>query len=66
MSDYLTPEQVCHLLPGMTIGRLAALRYRGTGPRYRKPTARTVLYTRAEVVDWVEASSRRSTANSGS
>ena len=42
MEKYLSPEQVCELIPGMTKGALAQLRYAGGGPQYRKPTPRTV------------------------
>lgn len=59
---YLTIDQVCELVPGMTRANLAALRFKGTGPRYFKPTPRTVLYTEADVLAWVEASARTGTA----
>ena len=62
MDSYLTPVQVTELIPGMTKGQLAQLRYLGTGPRYRKPTPKTVLYLRSEVIAWVEKSARRGTA----
>jgi predicted DNA-binding transcriptional regulator AlpA len=56
-------------ITGMSIAALAQLRYRGTGPRYYKPTPRTVLYRRSEVIAWIEgsvhadANSARSFAN---
>ncbi|GAA2171121.1 hypothetical protein GCM10009846_03860 [Agrococcus versicolor] len=59
---YLTPLQTCALIPGMTKGHLAQLRYAGTGPVFLKPTPRTVLYRRRDVVAWIEASERTSTA----
>ena len=62
MIEYMTPAEVCELVPGVTLGTLAALRFRGTGPRYRKPTPKTVVYLRTEVIEWVEASARRGTA----
>ena len=42
-TTYLTSEQVCEIVPGMTKGNLAQLRFKGTGPRYFKPTPRVVL-----------------------
>jgi hypothetical protein len=59
---YLPPPEVCNLLPGMTTGQLAQMRYLGTGPRYRKPTGKLVLYTEADVVAWVESTARYGTA----
>lgn len=59
---YLTIDQVCNLIPGMTRNNLAQLRFKGQGPRYFKPTPKTVLYTEADVLAWVEASVRTGTA----
>jgi hypothetical protein len=59
---YLTPDQVCALVPGMTKTNLAQLRFTGKGPKFLKPTARTVVYREADVIDWLEASERTSTA----
>ncbi|MDY7529940.1 MULTISPECIES: hypothetical protein [unclassified Cryobacterium] len=46
----------------MTKGSLAQLRFTGKGPRYRKPTPKTVIYVESEVIDWIEVSARRGTA----
>ena len=62
MNTYLSPEQVCEMVPGMTKGALAQLRFTGKGPRYRKPTPKTVVYLESEVIDWVEGSARIGTA----
>ena len=59
---YLSPEQVCTMLPGMTRGGLAQLRFTGKGPRYRKPTPKTVIYEESEVIAWVEETARMGTA----
>ncbi|MDQ0576473.1 helix-turn-helix transcriptional regulator [Agromyces albus] len=59
---YLTVDEVCELVPGMTKTNLAQLRFNGKGPRYRKPTPKTVLYLESEVIEWVEASARQGTA----
>lgn len=61
MAKYLTPDQVCELVPGMTRGNLAQLRFKGEGPKFLKPTPRTVVYRESDVIDWVEASERTRT-----
>lgn len=55
MPVYLTPDHVVLMLPGLSRGQLAQLRYRGEGPPYRKPTPKTVLYVEQEVIEWVES-----------
>lgn len=62
MARYLSPDEVCNLVPGMTRGALAQLRYTGKGPKYLRPTAKTIVYREDDVVSWLEASERRSTA----
>lgn len=55
---YLSPEQVCELVPGMTVANLKDLRASGKGPRYSKPTGERghiTVYREADVVAWVEA-----------
>lgn len=59
---YLTPEQTCELVPGMTKSNLAQLRFTGKGPKFLKPTPRTVVYRERDVIEWLEASERTSTA----
>jgi hypothetical protein len=59
--ELLTPEQVCELIPGLTRGKLANMRYTGDGPRYFKPTPKTVVYKRAEVFNWLESTAHSST-----
>ncbi|TFC85816.1 hypothetical protein E3T24_07745 [Cryobacterium sp. TmT2-59] len=62
MTKYLSPEQVCEIVPGLTKGGLAQLRFTGKGPRYRKPTPKTVVYLESEVIAWIEGSARIGTA----
>ncbi|WP_144267540.1 hypothetical protein [Leifsonia xyli] len=60
---YLTPEQVCDLVPGMTVRSLKEMRaarragVRGSkgGPVYVKPNAKTVVYDTADVVAYMNA-----------
>lgn len=63
IGEFVTPEEVCDLIPGMTKGKLAQLRLiSGKGPRFYKPTDRTVIYKRSEVLAWVEESVMAGTA----
>jgi predicted DNA-binding transcriptional regulator AlpA len=55
---YLTQDEVCELVPGMTKSTLQQMRNIGKGPRYYKPTHKTVVYKESDVVEWVEASAR--------
>lgn len=64
-NTYLLPETVCEIVPGMTESALAQLRYRGTGPKFLKPTPRTVLYRYQDVIDWIEGSEQTITSRSG-
>ncbi len=60
---YLSPDEAAALIPGMTRGFLAKLRFQGTGPKFLKPTPRTVVYRRRDVIAWLEASEKTSTAD---
>jgi predicted DNA-binding transcriptional regulator AlpA len=63
--DFIQPAEVREIT-GLSIAALAQLRYHGMGPRFYKPTPRTVLYKRAEVIAWVEDSAQTSTNQSHS
>lgn len=57
--EWLSPAQVCSLLPGMTEEILSERRKKRLDPPYFKPTGgrgKVILYDRAEVVAWVMAS----------
>lgn len=58
----LGPDEVCEFIPGMTTAKLAQLRFKGEGPVYMKPTAKTVVYDRDEVMAWLRSTSRSGTA----
>lgn len=56
---YLSPSQVCELVPGMTVANLKDLRASGKGPAYFKPTGdrgHVTVYDRADVLAWVNRS----------
>jgi len=60
---YLAPKEVCEIIPGMTTNWLAQLRFSGKGPKFLKPTGRSVLYRESDVIAWIEASERRITGD---
>ena len=62
MNEYDSPEGICEIAPGITPWLLAQLRFSGKGPRYYKPTPKTVLYSRKEFLEWIESSARYGTA----
>ena len=43
---------------GLSVAALAQMRYLGEGPVYYRPTPRTVLYRRSDMICWVEASAQ--------
>lgn len=56
---FLSPLQVCELVPGMTVANLEELRKSGRGPRYYKPTGergRVIVYVEGDVRAWVKKS----------
>lgn len=57
----LTVHEAAAYIP-MGIQHLAQLRYTGKGPKYLKPTPRTVLYRKADIDDWLNGSVCTSTA----
>lgn len=59
---YLSIDEALCLLPGISKGHLAQLRYTGKGPKFYKPTPRTVLYRKSDILEWLESSARTSTA----
>lgn len=50
---WLSPEQVCERVPGITVRNLSEMRDRGRGPRYFKPTPKTVIYEQGVIDQWV-------------
>lgn len=56
MSEFITIDEVLALVPCMTRANLATMRHNRVGPRFFKPTKRTVLYDKTSVLEWVEKS----------
>lgn len=63
MERYLSPKEAAALIPGMTVALLGQLRFQGKGPKFLKPTPRKVVYRERDLLEWLEASERTSTAN---
>lgn len=66
MEKYLTPEEVCEVIPGMTKGLLAQMRFRGDGPRFIKPSPRKVVYAESAIAEFLRSRERTSTAEKAS
>lgn len=60
--SFLDIDQALSLMPGFSKNHLAQLRYTGKGPKFYKPTPRTVLYRKSDILEWLESSARTSTA----
>jgi len=54
-AEWLSPSQVCEVIPGMTVTLLQRMRDAGKGPRYAKPSAKTVVYARSDVDAYVRS-----------
>lgn len=57
MNEYLSPKDVCEMLPGVTEEHLRHWRKTGRGPAYSKPggpRGRATLYLRSDVEKYVE------------
>lgn len=50
---WLSPEQVCEQVPGLTLDILADRRKKRLRPDFQKPSQKTVVYEQSEVDDWV-------------
>jgi hypothetical protein len=62
MDELLTPAMLCQKVPETSEPYWAQLRFRGTGPRYLKPSPKKVLYKWQDVEAWLEGSGRNGTA----
>lgn len=61
MEKYLSPEEVCEQIPGMTEGLLKQMRFRGDGPPFIKVSPRRVAYAESSLHNWMQARERTST-----
>lgn len=56
------PPKVAAPILGYTVRGLAGLRERGVGPRFAKPTPRTVRYQVADLRAWMQTHARETVA----
>ena len=61
MDKYLSPDQVCEVIPGMTVGLLKQMRFRGDGPPYVKVSPRRIAYAEGSLHEWLQSNERTST-----
>lgn len=56
---WMSPRDVCNMLPGVTLDMLKARRKRLQDPPFHKPTGhdgKVVLYDREDILAWVKGS----------
>lgn len=58
----MRPDEAAVYIP-MDKGQLAQLRYTGNGPKFLKPSTRTVLYRKGDIDDWLNASEQTTTGH---
>lgn len=61
---YLSPDQVCEIIPGMTRALLGQMRFRGDGPKFIKPSPKKVVYRESAVHEYLLAREQTTTAAS--
>lgn len=61
VEKYLSPDQVCDLIPGMTRQLLAAMRWRGDGPSFVKPSPRKIVYSISSIEEYMRSKERTRT-----
>ncbi|KJL24875.1 hypothetical protein RL72_01598 [Microbacterium azadirachtae] len=49
---YVTESRLLELIPDLPLWRIRDLRFRAVGPRFLKPSHRTVIYIEEEALDW--------------
>ena len=60
---YLSPKEVCDLIPGMSERLLHAMRFRGDGPPFIAASPRKRVYAEASVRAWLASRETTSTAD---
>lgn len=55
VEEWLSPEAVCAAIPGMSVSILQRMRDEGRGPRYAKPSPKTVVYARSDIDAYVRS-----------
>lgn len=61
MEKYMSAESICEVVEVLSPDLLAQLRFRGTGPKFLKPSPRKVLYRWSDVEAWLNSTEQTST-----
>ena len=59
--QYLSPDAVCEMVPGLTTTNLAQRRYLGYAPRFLKTTPKLALHRESDMIAWIEDSEKTRT-----
>ena len=59
---YLSPAQVCELIPGMTVPLLNQMRFRGDSIPYVRVSPRKIVYRLSRVEEFLNAREQTSTS----
>jgi len=62
VEKYLSPDEVCELIPGMTKALLAQMRFRGDGPKFIAASPRKRVYALSDLEEYMAGKVRTSTA----
>lgn len=55
LTTWLSPAQVAEIVPGLTVTLLQRRHDAGRGPRYAKPSPKTVVYARSDLDTYVRS-----------
>lgn len=61
MDRYLSPKEVCELVPGMTETLLSQMRFRGDGPPFIAASPKKRVYAESSLRTWLTSRERTST-----
>lgn len=61
MERYLSSEEVCEIVPGMTVTLLNQMRFRGDGPPFIAASPKKRVYSEASLHEWLKSRERTST-----
>lgn len=61
MEKYLSPSEVCELIPGMTVALLSQMRFRGDSIPYVRVSPRKIVYRLSAVEEYLAAREQTST-----
>lgn len=60
--DAMFPPEAIALAYHMSLSLLQKMRCEGTGPVFSKPSSKTILYKKADVLEWLKARELKHTA----